>query len=82
MDKQSITTFTGSLTGFEELAISGRFGADFADLPPTRVMRALAFVHQRRALSGDDQAAYNAAMGLTVAEVQALWAPEEIEGEA
>lgn len=62
-----------SLTGFDEIAVERTFGRDIGELSATRVTRALVFVMQRR-LGLDDTAAYNAAMGMSLADCEAQFA--------
>lgn len=63
--------FFMSLNGFDEIAITKAFGADVAALrdEPFRFLRALVFVHQRRA-DQPDKLAYHASMTLTVEALQ------------
>lgn len=65
-----------SLTGFDELAVERAFGKDIGELSAVRVTRALVFVLQRR-LGLDDTAAYNAAMGMSLADCEAQFRPAD-----
>jgi hypothetical protein len=69
----AVTAAVGSLTGWDELAITKVFGREFSDLGESTVMRALAFVLRRRRNDGDDTEAYNHAMGLTLNQVRSLF---------
>lgn len=69
-----------SLNGYDELAIARAFGTDIADLrdSPMRFLRALAFVHQRRA-GAKDADAYKAAMNLSISATGEYFADDEDE---
>lgn len=63
-----------SLNGFDEIAVTTRFGATIAELrsDPVTLGRALAFVHMRRQAQGQpgaDESAYQGAMNLTIQTV-------------
>lgn len=64
---------TESLTGWDEIAVAKHFdGFDLymsGEAKPMLLLRALAFVHLRRAEAGTDAAAHKAAMDLTVADL-------------
>ena len=60
-----------SLNGFDEIAVTIRFGATLGELrsDPVTLGRALAFVHMRRQAQGQpgaDESAYQGAMSLTI----------------
>lgn len=60
-----------SMNGFDEIAVTTRFGATIAELrrDPVTLGRALAFVHMRRQTQGQpgaDESAYQGAMALTI----------------
>lgn len=66
-----------SLNGFDEIAVAKAFKADIADLRerPFAFLRALAFVHRRRA--GDkDAEAYKTVMGMSIGEAGDYFAEE------
>lgn len=67
-----------TLTGFDEIAVAKAFGSDIAELreAPMRFLRALAFVHQRRAGAKDGEA-FKTAMTMTIAEVGNYFADDE-----
>lgn len=70
---------TASLNGFDEIAISKAFGADIMDLQqakPMSFLRALVFVLKRREGMKDGEAK-NAALTLTIREVNDTFADEE-----
>lgn len=80
-DKISASEMVQSLTGFEEIAIERHMGIDpYADgeAKPLKVLRALVFVQRKRA-GGKDAEAREYAMGLTMGEVQDLFAKESPE---
>lgn len=84
---QTVEEIADSLTGFDEIAIKKAFGVPFSALAPDekgqggdvfQFLRSLAFTHRRR--EGDnDVTAYNAAQGLTTAEVNGYFAEESAE---
>ena len=59
------------LSGFDEIAIKKAFGDDVAKLrkEPFMFIRALVFIDQRRRLALKDKAAFEAAMRLTVRQL-------------
>jgi len=76
--KLDMEELSRSLTGFDEIAIQKRFGADFTALPGTLAARALLFVHKTR--EGRAPAdAFNAVMGLRIDAVeQEFEVPDEV----
>lgn len=70
----------GSFTGFDEISIEKAFGRDFGALNATMTMRAMAFVHHRRAGSTDKEA-YQKAMAAPLREVRDLFDDDEEEEE-
>jgi hypothetical protein len=87
--KMSADEVLGTLTGYDEIAIAKKFGAEVLDLMETRPLtglRALVYIQKRRELTTPhtkqaavDTAAYEAVMGMTVTEVQALIDDEDPE---
>lgn len=85
--KMSADEVLGTLTGYDEIAIAKKFGAEVLDLMETRPLtglRALVYIQKRRELTTEhtkqssvDQAAYEHVMGLTVTQVQDLIADDE-----
>lgn len=70
-----------SLTGFDEIAIVKAFGTTIVTLNDTDRMtfgRALAFTHFRRE-NQDDKTAKNAALSLTIGQLNKFFVPEESE---
>ena len=65
-----------SLTGYEELAIEKQFGEEISDLSPLKLMRALAFVLQKRA-GKNDVDAKKAVMSMTQTQVQEAFSEED-----
>lgn len=72
-----------TLTGFDEIAVQKMFGRPITDYGRkgrspngSTLVRALVFVHRRRAQDEKDPVAFNAAMSLTMGEVQSYFAPE------
>ena len=82
----SVSGTRDSLTGYEEVEIEGRFGDDIQVLLETRPIkagRALAFVVVVRDLRAADvkdpvKKAYEAAMGMTVTELNNFF-PDEVD---
>jgi hypothetical protein len=72
--KVSPEVVVGSLTGFDEVAVQGKFRSDIADLTSTMTLRALAFVLLRRQDGMDDKSAYSRAMNMTLLEVKDMFA--------
>jgi hypothetical protein len=69
------TEMINSLTGWDEIAISKHFGRDYFDLTGSNVVRALAFVQERRnGLSDVD--AKEAALKLTIGACNDLFQAE------
>lgn len=68
-----------SLTGFDELAIAKAFGEDISSLrhKPFRFLRALVFVHKRRAEGVKDPQAYQATQELTMRQLEAYFVADE-----
>lgn len=78
--QESFDEHLDSLTGYEELAISSRFGFDIVTLlqrAPSMAGRALIFTAKAR--DGEAEAAYKAAMSLPMREVDGYFAPDEAE---
>ena len=84
---QTVQELSDSLTGFDEIAIKKAFGVPFAALAPNekgeggdvfQFLRSLVFIHARRE-GANDVTAYNAAQGLTTAEVNGYFAEESAE---
>lgn len=78
---QTASEFFESLTGFDEIAIAKAFGRNVVTLSSEDQMgfaRSLVFVAQRRG-GMNDRDAYQAAMGMTLKEVNAYFAEEEDE---
>lgn len=73
LDAESIAD---SLTGFDEIAIEQAFKAPFTKLgnDEFRLLRALYFVHLRRAAGATDKAAWRASMELPMRELRGLFA--------
>jgi hypothetical protein len=74
------------LSGFDEIAIKKAFGDDIAKLrkEPFMFMRALVFIDQRRRLGLKHEAAHNAALTLTVRQLNDYFSddePDEIDPE-
>ncbi len=69
---------TGSLSGFDELAIEQKFGGDLGSLSGTMSLRALVFVLERRS-GADDKTAYGAAMRKTLVECRDAFDHEDDE---
>lgn len=73
-----------SLTGFDEIAIEGAFGADVTTLlteKPTKAARALLFVMKRREGMKDPEAR-KAVMEMRLGDVQSYFIDEDDEDEA
>lgn len=70
-----------SLTGFDEIAIATAFRADISALreSPFQFLRALIFVDQRRK-GAKDAEAFQAAMNLTVADLNAYFPDARADG--
>lgn len=73
--------FFMSLNGFDEIAIAKSFGVDIDHLrtTPFTFLRALVFVHKRRAEDLPDVKAYAAAQELTIGELQDYFPDPEPE---
>lgn len=68
----------GSLTGFEENAITERFGMDWGELTatkPTMFARALVFAYKSREMPTED--AYQAAMSMGLREADSFFTASE-----
>lgn len=85
-NKRSAEDVLGTLTGWDEIAIAKKFGAEVLDLmseKPLTGLRALLYIEKRRELDGTanqaavDDAAYEACMGLTVKQVHDLISDED-----
>lgn len=63
---------TGSINGFDEIAISKAFRQDLDKMTGSMPTRAAIFTHLRR-IGVKDNEAYKDAMGLTIAEIEALF---------
>lgn len=77
---KSAGQFFDTLTGFDEIAIKREFGAPITDLSkkePTTWMRALVFIHRKRAGEPDPK---QAALAMTLGEVQAYFVVEDEGG--
>lgn len=74
----SPSAMVGSMTGFDEVAVAKAFGQPIEELRPRPFMflRALAFVHERRA-GRKDPDAYRTVMELGTDAVSAYFPPEE-----
>ena len=90
--EQSVSDTRDSLTGYDEIEIEKRFGADIQDLLetlPIKGGRALALIVILRGLREDDVKdpagkAYAAAMGMTVTQLNEFFpdeSPEVVEDE-
>jgi hypothetical protein len=75
-EKPTVEDVTGSLTGFDELAIEKAFGHGIGDLGGTMTLRALVFTLERRT-KVTDKDAYGAAMRKTLAEVRDTFADDD-----
>jgi hypothetical protein len=83
--EQTVEEMTQSLTGFDEIAIAQRFGAEFSDLAqsnPLRLQRAVIFVAERRKhfATGNgfqDDEAYQTAMELPLSALETYFASGE-----
>jgi len=62
---------TRTINGFDEIAISGKFGMRFARMEDTTAARAVLFVHLRKVEKMDDGMAFREAMNLGLAELEA-----------
>ncbi|HEY1178609.1 MAG TPA: hypothetical protein VGF17_20840 [Phytomonospora sp.] len=67
--KPTYTESVEALTGFDEIAIAKKFGAQFDDLQGSMNLRALVFIEQRRA-GVDEKAAYDGVMSLPLRDVK------------
>lgn len=74
--KPTVNEVVESLTGYEELAVEKQFGDELGDLSPLKLMRALAFVLQKRA-GKNDVDAKKAAMAMTQAQVTDAFSDED-----
>ena len=80
--KPTVEDSVNSLTGFDEIAVRKRFGAELSDLSATMMMRALVYILNLRE-SKDEPAAFNAAMKMPLGDIQNVFADGEVvEGEA
>jgi hypothetical protein len=76
--KLDMEALSRSLTGFDEIAIQQRFGADFTALPGTLTARSLLFVHHRRGGMSDADA-WTTVMGMSIDDVEAEYEiPDEV----
>jgi hypothetical protein len=88
-EKPTIRETWLSLTGYEERTILARFGGELEDLAAQRganLVRALAFIVEKRKRAGEEPAsaekdAFRRAMSLTKAELEEFFAPREDDGD-
>jgi hypothetical protein len=76
----TLTDLLNSTTGFDEVAVTNRFGIDLYvgnDAHPMKVARAAVFVHLRRE-GMNDADAYNQAMNMGVGDIDGYFAPEPL----
>lgn len=72
-NQPTVEDITGSLNGFDELAIEKKFGKELGSLNGTMTLRALVFVLERRN-GKEDREAYNEAMRRTLIECRDTFA--------